>query len=188
MLDCLKCAVHGSLKIHDAKIRHLGTIAQLCQAVSLQLRHALTVGKKLVKQQYLLHVSTIWQTSAHYRLRSVLKFAAPQQISTGFASCLRYYSDIAHRRPTQTFHGVWPSPRLVHYMYIYIFGCPVQNSLCVQVLRSSILAALLHGTPAAGVSQTLQHGTRNGIMVLFQMAPPVSDGRPSRWASAHILV
>ena len=45
---------------------------------------------------------------------------------------------------------------------IYIFGgsctlteyCHVQNSLCVQVLPSPILAALLHGTPAAGVSQT----------------------------------
>jgi len=44
---------------------------------------------------------------------------------------------------------------------IYIFGgscplteyCHVQNSLCVQVLPS-ILAALLRGTPAAGVSQT----------------------------------
>ena len=38
------------------KIRHLGTITQLCQAVSSQLRHVLTIRKKLVKQQYLLHV------------------------------------------------------------------------------------------------------------------------------------
>jgi len=36
----------------------------------------------------------------------------------------------------------------------------VQNSLCVQVLRSRILAALLHGTPAAGLSQTLQRGAK----------------------------
>ena len=35
--------------------------------------------------------------------------------------------------------------------------------LCVQVLRSPILAALMHGTPAVGVSQTLRCGTRNGI-------------------------
>jgi len=28
------------------KIGHLGTIAQLCQAISLQLRHVLTIGKK----------------------------------------------------------------------------------------------------------------------------------------------
>jgi len=35
------------------------------------------------------------------------------------------------------------------------------------------LAALLHGTQASGVSQTLQHGTRNGITELSQRAPPV---------------
>jgi len=44
--------------------------------------------------------------------------------------------------------------------------CEVQNSLCVQVLRSPILAALLHGTRAVGVSQTLRRGTRNGIIKL----------------------
>ena len=46
------------------------------------------------------HVLRIWQTSAHQRLRSFWEFGAPQQISTGFVSCLRYCSDIAHRRPT----------------------------------------------------------------------------------------
>ena len=34
-----------------------GTIGQLCRAVSSQLRHISTIGKKLVKQQYLLHMS-----------------------------------------------------------------------------------------------------------------------------------
>jgi len=51
--------------------------------------------------------------------------------------------------------------------------CPVQNSLYVQVLRSPILTALLHGTPATGVSQTLRRGTRNGITELSQRAPPI---------------
>jgi len=37
---------------NDAKNRHLGTIAQLCRATSSQLRQ-----KKVVKQQYLLHMS-----------------------------------------------------------------------------------------------------------------------------------
>ena len=37
-----------------AKNRHLGTIAQLCRAISSQLRHISTIGKKLVKQQYVL--------------------------------------------------------------------------------------------------------------------------------------
>jgi len=35
------------------------------------------------------------------------------------------------------------------------------------------LAALLHSTPSAGVSQTLQRGTQNGITELLQRAPPI---------------
>jgi len=72
-----------------------------------------------------------------------------------------------------------PSPGLVHYIYIFWGSCPltefcpVQNSLYVEVLRSLILAALLHGIPAAGVSQTLRRGTRNGITKLSQRAPPI---------------
>jgi len=39
------------------KNRHLRTIAQLCRAISSQLRHVSTIGKKLIKQQYLPHMS-----------------------------------------------------------------------------------------------------------------------------------
>jgi len=57
----LKCAAHGSLKIQDtkkvAKNRHLGTIAELCRTISSQQRHVSTIGKKLVKQQYVLQMS-----------------------------------------------------------------------------------------------------------------------------------
>ena len=96
---------------------------------------------------------------------------------TGFASCLHYCSDVAHRRPTKlcTMFG--------HLLgcYIYIFGgscpliefCSMQNSLYVHLLRSRILAALPHGTPAAGVSQILRRGTRNGISEPSQRAPPI---------------
>ena len=49
----------------------------------------------------------------------------------------------------------------------------MQSSFCVQVLRSPMLAALLHGFPAAGLSQILWHGTRNGITELSQTAPPI---------------
>jgi len=47
----------GSLEIQDAKIRHLGTITQLCWAISSQLRQVSTIRKKILKQQYLPHVS-----------------------------------------------------------------------------------------------------------------------------------
>jgi len=44
--------VHGSLEMQDpkkvAKNRHLGTIAQLCQAISSQPRHLSTIGKNLL--------------------------------------------------------------------------------------------------------------------------------------------
>jgi len=79
----------------------------------------------------------------------------------------------------QALHDVWLSPGLVRCIYIYGGSCPltefcqVQNSLCVQVLRSPILAALLHGTGAAGVSQNLRHAARNGITELSQTAPPI---------------
>ena len=80
----------------------------------------------------------------------------------------------------QTLHHVWPSPALVHYIYTLFGGfcllmefCQVQTSLCVQVLRSPILAALLHDSRPVGVSQALQCGTRNGIMELLQTAPPI---------------
>jgi len=53
----LKYAAHGSLEIQDAKNRHFGTITQLCRAIYSELRHVSTIGKKLVKQQYLLHMS-----------------------------------------------------------------------------------------------------------------------------------
>ena len=56
----LKRAARGSLQIQDAKNRHLGTTAQLCRAISLQLRHVSTIGKKLVKQHYLLDDLIIW--------------------------------------------------------------------------------------------------------------------------------
>ena len=50
----MKCAARGSQEMQDAgaqktpKRRHLSTIAQLCRAISSQLRHVSTIGKKLL--------------------------------------------------------------------------------------------------------------------------------------------
>jgi len=53
---CTRLAANtGRKKV--AKNRHLRTIAQLCRAISFQLRHISTIGKKLVEQQYLLQMS-----------------------------------------------------------------------------------------------------------------------------------
>jgi len=63
----------------------------------------------------------------------------------------------------QTLHYVWPSPGLVHYIYIIYIYFPrllhrngILPGICVQVLCCPKLAALLHGTRVVGVSQTLR--------------------------------
>jgi len=93
----------------------------------------------------------------------------------------------------QTLH-VWPSPRLVHYIYIFGDSCPLmefcllQNSLYVQLLRSPILAALLHGTPPPSVSHDCSVVQGIELRNFRRGRHLYSAGRPSRWASAHILV
>jgi len=80
---------------------------------------------------------------------------------------------------TQTLHDVWLSPGLVHY--IYIFGSsrpPDGSSLRAKFTFRPSLAFSYIGSVTArhsskGVSQTLWHGTRNGITELSQRAPPI---------------
>ena len=159
----LKCVARGLLEIQDAKntpkARYLGTIAQSSDC-RFATKACIDKREKLVKQQYLLHMSP-----QYGELRSIQRltyrfgsFGAPQQITTGFASWLRYCTDVAQRRLTKlcTMFGT----ALVHY--IHLGGTwpltefyQVQNLLCVQVVRS-ILAALLHGTRVVSVSQTLR--------------------------------
>jgi len=111
----------------------------------------------------------VWGTPAKFNGFSRLAFhtAATSLIGSqpNFERCLAVYWAGA----LYTFSGAFC--RLTKF-------CPVQNSLYVQVLRSPVLAALplLHGTPAAGVSHALRHGTRNGITELSQRAPPISAG------------
>jgi len=125
--------------------------------------------KKCVKQQYSLHVSSqygefrlmigwqVWGTPANFNGFYVLALLLHRRRST---------------EVIQIMHNVWLSPGLVHYVYIFRGSChltefcQVQNSLCVQVLHSLILTALLLGTQAVNVSQTLWCGTRNGITEL----------------------
>ena len=149
--------------------------------MSSQLRHISTIRKKLLN-------SNIFSTCPHNMVNFGPLAAEIGSVVWGTpanSSFNRFHvlaSLLQRRRSTeanQTLHGVWPSHGRVHY--IYIFGgscpltefCPVQNSLYVQVLRSPMLAVLLHGSPAAGVGQTLRRRTRNGITELSQRAPAI---------------
>jgi len=64
----------------------------------------------------------------------------------------------------------------------------LQYSLCVQVLRSPILAASLHGTPAAGSTKFCGVVQRMELPNFRRRRHLYSAGRPSFGASAHILV
>ena len=87
-----------------AKNRHLGTIPQLCRAISSQLRHASTIGKKLVKHQYLLYmshnmvnfgplapeiVSLVWGTPANFNWFRVLAALLHGILVVGVSQTLR---------------------------------------------------------------------------------------------------
>ena len=102
-----------------------------------------------------------------------------------FTSWLHYCTRHRLTEVGQTLHEFWLSAGLVHYLYIFGRTCPlaefyyVQYSLCIQVLHSPILAGLLHGTWAVGISQTAAFSRGRHLY---------SAGQPSHWASAHILV
>ena len=82
----------------------LGTIAQFCRAISLQRRHTSAIGKKLLKLQYLLHLSpqygelgplaaeispVVWGTPANFNLFRVLAALLHGTLVVGVSQTLR---------------------------------------------------------------------------------------------------
>jgi len=145
---------------NDVKNRHLRTIAQLSRAISSQLRHISTVGKKRAKQQYLLHmpynmvnfgslaaeiISLVWDTPSNFNGFRV------------FASLLQRCRSTEANQTLQL-HDVWPSPARLHYIYV----APCRNFVRCKIQFASskscavLLAVLLHGTRAVGASQILR--------------------------------
>jgi len=91
--------------MQDAKNCHLCTIVQLCRAISSQLRHVSTIGKKLVTQQYLLQMSpqygelngvleaeigpVVWGTPANFNSFRVLAALLHSSQVVGVSQTLR---------------------------------------------------------------------------------------------------
>ena len=105
-------------------------------AITSQLRHLSTIGKKLLNSNMsyrcihnmanfgLLSTEICWRV-----------WGNPAEL-TGFASCLHYCSDVAHRRPTKLcmmFGGSWAGILYMHFRELLPLTefCQVQNSLCV---------------------------------------------------------
>jgi len=100
------------------KNRHLGTIAQLCPAISLQLKHVSTIGKKLLNS----NIANISSTSPQYgELRPTNGWDL--LASLGHPSTFQPVSRLGfvlHQRRSmevnKTLQDVWPSPVLVQYI------------------------------------------------------------------------
>jgi len=95
----------------------------------------------------------VWGTPSKFQRVSRLGFVtAPTSLNGGqpnFARCLAVS---------------WAGTLYIHFRAVALTEfCQAQNSLCIQVLRS-ILAALLHGIRAVGVSQTLRRGQGNSTV------------------------
>jgi len=129
--------------------------------VSSQLRHISTIGKNLLN-------SNTSSTRSH-NIVNFGSIAADQFTSLGHPSKFQQVSRVGFVTAPTSLNGRQPifARRLAvswdGTLYIHFRGscplrefCQVQNSLCVQVLRSAILTALLHGNRVVGVSQTLR--------------------------------
>jgi len=75
----------------------------------------------------------------------------------------------------QTLHVSWAVIIYIHFRGLFPLTefCHVQNSLCVPSLAFSYIGSVTVRHSSSGVSQTLWHGTRNGITELSQRAPHI---------------
>jgi len=137
---CTRLAENTGRK-KSPKIRHLGTVTQHCRSCIVATKSCIHNRKNLLN-------SNISCTCPH-NMANFGPLAA--QIGSGVWSTpanfneFRVLPSLLQRRRSpeanQTLHDVWPSPGLVHYIYIFGGSCPlaefcqVQHSLYAQVLR-----------------------------------------------------
>jgi len=115
----------------------MSTIAQLCQAISSQLRHLLTIQKKLVKQQYLLHMfplaaeigPVVWVTPANFNGFSRL------------CSVIARHSSIAHQANCGRRHlysAGWPSCWASAHILVFVILLYILH-IAVFILSTELL-------------------------------------------------
>ena len=112
-------------KYRTQKNRHLGTIAQLCRAVSSQLRHILTIGKNLLNSNILstcFHNMVnfgllpaeicwrVWGTPANFNGFRVLAALLHGTLLVGVSQTLRRWTEVAtYIRQGGHYVGHWPT-------------------------------------------------------------------------------
>jgi len=141
---CCARLVENTGRKKSPKIRHLRTIAQLCRAISSQIRYISTIRENLLN-------SSISSICSH----SMLNFGPlTAEIDLGVWGTLANFSgfrvlaSLLHRRRSmevnQTSYDVWPSPGLVHYIYIIGDVCPLTEFCQVQSSLASKSCVLIY--------------------------------------------
>ena len=102
------------------KNHHLRTIAQLCRAVSLQLRHVSTIRKNFLKSSM---SSTCPHNVANFGPLTAEIGSRVWGTTAKVNGCRVLPSSLQRRRSSsleanRSLHDVWPSPGVVHYVYI----------------------------------------------------------------------
>jgi len=189
---CTRLAGNTGCKDY-AKNRHLRTIAQICRAMSLQLRRASTIGKQFLNtNRYVHNMVNFGPLTAEI---SVGEFGASQQISRGFASSLRYCSDVAHWRPTKpcTCSVVsWADTSSGALGFWWNFSrCKIHfaSKSCVLLYWQRTAWHSSSGRqPKFAASYKLYKEWNYGTFAEGATWGLYAAGRSSRWASGYILV
>ena len=178
----------GSLQIQDAKNRHFGTIAQLCRAISSQLRHISTIGKKLFKQQYVLHMSAQygelrptsgWDRFANLRHSSKFQRVSPLAFVTAATSLTEDQPNFA-----QCLAVSWAGKLYIHFRGFLPPDWILSGAKFT--LRPSLAFAYMY--IGNGTARHTSSGRQPNFAALNRGRHLYSAARPSRWALAHILV
>ena len=115
--------------------------------------------------------SVVWGTPANFNWFRVLASLLQRRRST---------------EANQTLYDAWPSPGLVHYIYIFRGLLPHKGiSPGAKFTSRPSLAFSYVGSVTARHSST---GRQPNFAVLNRGRHLYSAGRPSRWASTHVLV
>ena len=90
-----------------------------------------------------------------------------------------------------TLHDVWPSPGLVHYIYIFGPSCPLMEFIArCKIHFATKSYVLLYCQHYCTVLEQLAWAKLCGVELrnCYRGRYLYSVGQPSRWESAHILV
>jgi len=163
--------------------RHLCTIAQLCRAISSQLRHISTIGKEIVKQRYLLHVYL-----QYGKLRPTNRW--DRFVSFGHPSKFQRVSRFGFVTPATSLKGSQPNfARCLAISWAGTLDIHFGRLLpCNGILPgASFTMRPSHAFSYIG-SVTARHsnsGRQPNFVELSRGRHLCSAGRPSRWAGSH---